>query len=53
MTVEVRSHGSGGICTRTHPIEAVPAEVEVLARTGKFSRIEIRADGATEWRRVA
>lgn len=53
MTVEVRTTSTGGIATRSHPIEDVPAEVAFLSGTGKFSRIEVRADGAIEWRRVA
>lgn len=53
MTIEVRTTSTGGICTRAFPLDAVPAEVAFLSRTGKFSRIEVRADGATEWRRVA
>lgn len=47
--VEVRTTGTGGICTRTHRADKVPTEVGVLRRSGKFTKIEIRAVGAVEW----
>lgn len=52
VLVDVRTWSDGGGCERRFALAAVPAEVEFLASTGKFRRIEVRAVGADEWRTV-
>jgi hypothetical protein len=51
--VEVRRWSPAGVAYRTLNASAVPAEVAALASHPATASVEIRAEGATEWRKVA
>ncbi len=51
--IDVRRLGPSGVAYRTLPAAAVPAEVRALAAHPSTRWVEVRAVGATEWRRVA